>query len=98
VFVAPTILGQWEFVRRGRGRDERLGEAADVPKAVRRAEAWVEKERKDSLGLVLLNTRWRHEPASERQKKLLEGRKIDVPKGITKGQASHLIAMLGRGR
>ena len=36
-------------------------------------------------------------PASEKQKKPLKGRKIDVPKGITKGQASHLIAMLGRG-
>ena len=98
VFITPTILGQWEVVRRGRGRDESLGEAKAVPEAIRLAEAWVEKECKDSLGLVLLKTRWRREPASEKQKKLLKGRKIDVPKGITKGQASHLIAMLAKGR
>ena len=82
----------------GRGAETRIGEAKEVPGAIRQAEAWVEAKRKDSLGLVLLNTKWRREPASERQIELLKRKKIKVPRGITKGQASHLIAMLSKGR
>jgi len=99
VLVAPTILGDWEVVLSAGGEESRIGGADAVPEAIRRAEGWVAVHRKDSLGLVLLGARWRREPASEKQLKLLDAREIDPPRGLTKGQASHLIAMLsGRHR
>ena len=98
VFVTPTILGEWEVVARGRGPETRIAKSGKRANAVRLAEEWVGAKRKSSLGLVLLKTRWRSEPASEKQKKLLKTKGITVPRAITKGQASHLIAMLAKGR
>jgi hypothetical protein len=49
---------------------------------------------KESVGLVARNTRWRRAPASDKQLRVLHSKKIKVPKGLTKGQASHLISML----
>jgi hypothetical protein len=43
---------------------------------------------------VARNTRWRQAQASQKQLKVLRTRKIEVPEGLTKGQASHLISML----
>ena len=48
----------------------------------------------DLLVLVKLNTPWRRQPATEKQLNKLRDKKIDVPKGLTKGQASYLIGML----
>jgi superfamily II DNA or RNA helicase len=98
VVVASTILGDWETVIAAKGRETEIGRARSLPEAIGRAELWVRKERKDSLGLVLLGTKWRSEPASDRQRKLLESKGITVPKRMTKGQASHLVAMLSKGR
>ncbi len=49
---------------------------------------------KESVGLVARNSRWRRAPASDKQLKVLRSKKIKVPEGLTKGQASHLISML----
>ena len=52
------------------------------------------KQRPEAVALVSRNIRWRQEEVSEKQIRVLRSRKIDVPEGLTKGQASHLIGML----
>ncbi len=96
VAVTPTIMGEWETAVVKRGKTEPLGAETTYVRAIRKAEAWVATHKKDSLGLVILGTRWRGERASTKQLALLKSKGLQVPRGITKGQASHLIAMLSK--
>jgi superfamily II DNA or RNA helicase len=98
VLVLPTILGEWEVQLRQRGRDEPVLIKSDLPSAISAAESLVEHRFGDLLPLVRLGTRWRRAPATEKQINVLRSRKIEVPKGITKGQASHLIGMISTNR
>jgi len=98
VAVTPTIMDEWEIALLKRGKAEALGSETSAERAVRKAEAWIGMHRQDSLGLVILGTRWRGERASEKQLALLKSKGLQVPRGITKGQASHLIAMLSKRR
>jgi hypothetical protein len=94
VDVAPTILGDFEIALCTQNHESVVGKAATANDAIREAEQWVETHRKESQGLVLLGTKWRHAPASDKQLEALRSKSVAVPKGITKGQASHLFAML----
>ncbi|MFC1535069.1 DEAD/DEAH box helicase [Thermodesulfobacteriota bacterium] len=94
IFVLPTILGKWEIQLRQRGKEKMIAEKPDLYSALKETERFVKKQFSDSLALVKLNSRWRNEPATEKQIKMLGAKKIDVPRGLTKGQASHLIGML----
>ena len=98
VAVTPTIMDEWEISIAKGGGGESLGSETSPERAVRKAEAWIATHRQDSLGLVILGTRWRGERASEKQLALLKSKGLQVPRGITKGQASHLIAMLSKRR
>ena len=71
-----------------------LGRGQDIRSAVMTSEAHLTQQLKESVGLVARNTRWRRAPASDKQLGVLRSKKIKVPKGLTKGQASHLISML----
>ncbi len=94
VIVAPTILGKWDVQLRQRQRDQTLMSLSDLHLAIVEAETYVEDHFSDLLPLVKRHTRWRRAPATEKQVKLLQTRKINVPDGLTKGLASHLIGML----
>jgi hypothetical protein len=94
IIVAPTILGEWEAVFRQSGTETVIGRGEDIGSAIKRSEAHVTRHLKESVGLVARNTRWRRAPASDKQLGVLRSKKIKVPKGLTKGQASHLISML----
>jgi superfamily II DNA or RNA helicase len=94
VLVLPTILGEWEVQLRQMGREEAVLSRPDLPSVISEAEDFVARRFRDLLPLVRLDTRWRRAPATEKQLGILRSRKIEVPKGITKGQASHLIGML----
>ena len=94
IMVAPTILGDWEVVLHQHGTDLVITRGDDVRTAITLAEAHTTHHLSESVGLVARNTRWRRAPASQKQLKLLRSRKIRVPKGLTKGQASHLISMI----
>ncbi len=94
VDIAPTILGDFEIALCTRTDEYVIGRAATVNEAVRAAEQWVATHRNESQRLVLLGTKWRNAPASEKQLKALRSKGVAVPNGITKGQASHLFAML----
>jgi len=98
VAVTPTIMDEWEISIAKRGKPQSLGSETSAERAVAKAEAWIATHRQDSLGLVILGTKWRGERASEKQLALLKSKGLQVPRGITKGQASHLIAMLSKRR
>ena len=92
--VSSTILGSWEVNLRYRGKEETVTVKESLQAAVMDAEALVKKRFPHILRLVDRDSRWRKGPASEKQINLLRKRKIDIPDGITKGQASHLIGIL----
>ena len=94
IIVAPTILGEWEAVFRQSGKETVIERGEDIGSAIKMSEAHVTRHLKESVGLVARNTRWRRAPASDKQLGVLRSKKIKVPKGLTKGQASHLISML----
>lgn len=94
IMVASTILGDWEAVLRQHGKDTVIGRAADMRSTIMMSEDYVAGHLSELVGLVARNTRWRRQPASQKQLKVLLRKKIKVPDGLTKGQASHLIGML----
>ena len=92
--MGPTILGDWEIMLSRAGKETGLLRRLDLEGAITEAERYVRKNEADSVGLVMRNTVWRKQPATEKQTSLLRAKKLDVPKGLTKGEASHLIGML----
>jgi hypothetical protein len=94
IMVAPTILGHWEVLLTTLGGENLVSRERDLRTAVRSAEIHVRENLPECVGLVTRNTRWRRDPATEKQISVLRARKLEVPDGITKGQASHLISML----
>ena len=94
IVVVPTILDEWEVQLHQRGREKTITIKTDRRSAILAAENRVKNQFADLLPLVKLRTRWRRAPATEKQIQVLRRRKIEVPAGLTKGQASHLIGML----
>ena len=94
ILVVPTILDKWEVQLRQRGIEKTIMTKTDLRSAIFAAENFVADQFSDLLPLVKLYTRWRDAPATKKQIKVLHRRKIEVPAGLTKGEASHLIGML----
>ena len=94
IVVAPTILGAWEVQLCKKEGETVIGSNPDLRAAIVHAEGYVKRNFPDLLKLVKRDTRWRRAPATDKQVKLLLNKKINVPEGLTKGQASHLIGML----
>ena len=94
IAVVPTILDKWEVQLRQRGREKTTTSKTDLRSAILAAESLVENQFADLLPLVKLRTSWRRAPATDKQIRVLRHSKIEVPAGLTKGQASHLIGML----
>ena len=94
IIVTPTILDEWEAVIRQSGKETVIGRSEDFHSAIKISEAHVSHHLKESVRLVARETRWRRAAASDKQLRVLRGKKIKVPTGLTKGQASHLISML----
>lgn len=95
--LAPTLLGHWEAVLRS--PDPRLDTTVvacgrDLQTTVRTAEQFVREVRDDSLGLVDAFARWRSQSATDKQLRRIRQAGVAVPRRITRGQASHLLAML----
>ena len=94
ILITPTILGECEAMLSNRGEETPLFRRRDLKAAVMASERHVRINLPGSVGLVMRNTRWRCQPATEKQTSVLRSKKLDVPEGLTKGQASHLIGML----
>ena len=94
ILITPTILGECEAMLSNRGDETPLFRRRDLKAAVMASERHVRINLPGSVGLVMRNTHWRRQPATEKQTSVLRSKKLDVPEGLTKGQASHLIGML----
>lgn len=94
--VTPTILEKYEVTFLNKGVEKALAVRPDLPHAIHSAEQLVRNQFNDLLPLVSLHSKWRNQPATDKQLNILRSRNLDVPKGITKGQASHLIGMLSQ--
>ena len=94
VTIMPTILGKYEIVFSQHGVEKVLAARPDLPHAIHSAEQLIRNQFNDLIRLVSLHSRWRNQPATEKQLNILRSRNLEVPPKITKGQASHLIGML----
>jgi superfamily II DNA or RNA helicase len=97
IVIQQNLLDAWEVQFHSPARREAavsLGAAAELPEAIRKAEAFVQKERGAALRLLDLSARWRHQPLSDAQRGLLQRKGIPIPKGLTRGQASWMIGLL----
>ncbi len=94
ITIMPTILENYEISLSQKGYERKLAEKKDVSSAIYTAEHIIRNQFGDIIPLVSLYSRWRNQPATEKQLSILRSRNLDVPEGITKGQASHLISML----
>jgi len=97
ITITPTILGEWEVALGKNSIERTIARDKNQREVVEFADRFVATHRKDSIALVYRHSRWRRQPASDKQLHVLKTRGIKVPKGLTKGQASHVIGMLGRG-
>lgn len=93
IIVASTILGKWDVILRSKGQEKMIDVKENVREAIRKAERFAGNQRPEVMGLVKLGTRWRKQPATEKQLAILKDRGIEIPQGLTKGQASHIISM-----
>jgi superfamily II DNA or RNA helicase len=97
VVIQQNLLDAWEVrfqASKGKGEERSLGTAPDLPRAIGKAEAFVRRERGEAIRIVDLSARWRNQPPSDAQLDLLRRKRIPVPQGLTRGQASWMIGLL----
>ena len=95
--IQQNLLDEWEiqFFSPGEPNGRRkIGGANRLAEAIYRADAFVERERGEAVKIVDLSARWRDRPPTAAQLGLLQQKKIPVPPGLTRGQASWMIALL----
>jgi ATP-dependent helicase IRC3 len=94
---AKTVLDRWEVVFQSPNRETDGNAIVSSPQlkaAIEKADDFVQQSRPQSLGLADLQARWRRQPATEKQIERLKKAHLQVPPRISRGQASHLIAMV----
>jgi ATP-dependent helicase IRC3 len=96
---ARTLLDRWEVALRYRnkpGKEKAVASEQELKDAIIKAENRVCTLRPDAIPLVDLGAGWRRRPATEKQLERLNRTHLHLPPRISRGQASHLIAMLSR--
>ncbi|MBI5508675.1 MAG: DEAD/DEAH box helicase [Deltaproteobacteria bacterium] len=92
-----TLLNGWEVTIRsagGTGQRTTIATETSLPGALRAADAWFEKERPKAVGLATRDSRWRHGHPSDKQLAVLQRFGLEIPKELTRGDASRVIGML----
>jgi ATP-dependent helicase IRC3 len=96
---AQTLLDRCEVVLRSPDPEADGSIVATEPElaaAIAKAEKFIRNTRPRALELVDLQASWRRRPATEKQLEWLKRAHLSPPPRISRGQASHLIAMLPR--
>jgi hypothetical protein len=99
VTCAATILDRWEVALCSPDPEADgsiVAAESRLEDAISRAEDFVRQTRPHALRLVDLQASWRWQPATEKQIERIKRAHIVPAPGISRGQASHLIAMLSR--
>lgn len=94
ITVLPTIMGNWEAVLRGPGQSSIIAKEKNAHQTIMASDKYVKRHMPKHITLITRNTLWRNQPATSKQLAVLKARKIGVPHGLTKGQASRLIGLL----
>jgi superfamily II DNA or RNA helicase len=97
---ARTMLDRWEvvFSSDDAGADGRtVAVDPELQGAIAKAEEHIRRARPGSIELVDLYASWRRRPATEKQLERIRRAHLSFPSRISRGQASHLIAMLTHG-
>jgi superfamily II DNA or RNA helicase len=97
---AQTVLDRWEVVLRSPHHEmdgNVIVSAPHLETAIAKADDFIRQTRPRSLSLADLQARWRRQPATEKQLERLRRAHLQVPPQISRGQASHLIAMMLHG-
>jgi hypothetical protein len=89
-------LGRWRAVLANphNGAPPMPHPTTDLQVAVRFVDDLVRKHRPDCVPFLTVDAAWRKQEPTEKQLDLLRRRGVPLPKGLTRGQASWMIAML----
>ncbi len=96
---SATLLDRWEVVVRSPDPEADgniVAAESRLENAISRAEDFIRQTRRHALRLVDLGASWRWQPATEKQIERIRHAHLIPAPGISRGQASHLIAMLSR--
>jgi hypothetical protein len=94
---AQTVLDRWEVVIRSPHPEvdgNVVVSTLHLETAIEKADDFIRQSRPRSLALADLQAHWRRQPATEKQLERLKRAHLQIPPRISRGLASHLIAML----
>jgi hypothetical protein len=92
-------LGRWSaFLQNARDRMPMPEPRSSVQEAVMAIDHLVRRYRSHCIPFLTIDAGWRANKPTEKQISVLQRRGIPTPSGLTRGQASWMITMLGRPR
>lgn len=99
VRISSDALGQYRvYLRHANGKEyeltEKTGPLDSMAEAFQRSDRWVQKFRDDQIILLDANAKWRKEPPTEKQLKILRKHNVPITEDMTKGQCSKIIDKL----
>ncbi|HEY3236081.1 MAG TPA: hypothetical protein VGJ84_15295 [Polyangiaceae bacterium] len=98
VGLHPDNLGRWIVVLENpRGDSMRMpAPTRDLFKSVRAVDELVRRHRSNCVAFLTIDAGWRANQPTDKQLGLLRRHGVPTPSGLTRGQASWMIAMLNR--
>lgn len=93
--VAPNLLDTWDVEHGvpGKGTVPVL-RARSLSLAIETADRFVAANLPDASQLVHRHARWRNQPPTDKQKEMFARYEINMPEGLTRGQAAQMISMV----
>jgi hypothetical protein len=97
LLVQQSLLDEWElYFRRLPEAPQRVGKHRSLAAAIRDGDHRVREGRPDAVRLVDMEAPWRTQPPTEKQAALLQRMGVPIPRGLTRGDASWIIALRQR--
>lgn len=91
ITVHSTLLGGWEIRFHAPPGPKGIGRAKNLPNAIASADSFVRARRHEALRVVQQSASWRKQAPTDKQIEILRSRRIPVPEGLTRGQASWML-------
>ncbi len=92
ISVESNLLERWDVTHVGRIEDTLLGPQPTLARAVGFAESFVRNNLPDAVTLLHRSARWREGRPTPKQAAMLARYGLPAPAGLTRGQASQMIA------
>ena len=94
ISIETNLLDAWDVQLSTVEGAKFLGRFESLVAAAQSADHFVRVNRPDALRIVERSAQWRSELPSDKQKEILARHRIPLPAGLTRGQASQMIAQL----